>query len=53
MKVILQIICKDQDEFDRGDQLACEVSKSIRRDDLIFADVFIAPRKEATDDAKE
>ena len=53
MKVIMQIICKDQDEFDRGDQLACEVLKSIRRDDLIYADIFIAPRKEVTNDAEK
>lgn len=53
MKVIVQIICKDQDEFDRGDQLMCDVLKSIRRDDFIYGDVFIAPRKEVTDDAEE
>ena len=53
MKIIVQIICKDQDEFERGDQLACEVLKSIRSDDLIYADIFIAPHKEGTCDGEE
>ena len=46
MKVIVQIICEDKDEFDRGEQVICNIIESIRYDDVIRADIVIGSEDE-------
>ena len=46
MKVGIQIICKDQYEFDRAEQVICAILDNIRSGDVIDAHIVIATEDE-------
>lgn len=53
MKVVMQIVC-DEDEFDRGEQMICDLWKGAHEDDIISANIcVVAPRNERTNDAEK
>ena len=53
MKVIVQIICKDKDEFDRADHVICNTIEIIRYDDVIHADIVIGSEEEGNAHAQK
>lgn len=53
MKVIVQIICKDKDEFDRGEQMICNILESIQHGDFITADMVIGSKEEGNAHAEK
>ena len=53
MKINMQIICENKDEFDRAEQAICNIIESIRYDDVIHADIVIGSEEEGTDDAEK
>lgn len=53
MKINIQIICKDGDEFDRGEQMICNILESIQHGDVINADMFIGSKEEGNAHAEK
>lgn len=52
MRIIVRISCVDKEEFDRGEQMICEILKRLCHDDIINANLYIAG-SEVTKDAEE
>ena len=46
MKIIVRIICKDGDEFDRGEQITCDIIKRMRDDDVIATNIVVCSKDE-------
>lgn len=46
MKIKVQIICNNRDEFDRGEQIVCDIIKCARYDDVIATNIVICSKDE-------
>ena len=53
MKINIQIICKDEDEFDVGKGVICAFIEDARKDDVINANIVICSKDEGNAYAEE